>query len=140
MQRFGRRIAFDYGDVRIGVAICDPDGLIASPLATLNSKDPKLQKSIAELIAHYEPVKIYLGEPKLLSGTSADAVEKVNLFAQMLNKYFETPITFIDERLSTVLANRLLQDAGVNSKSAREHIDSMAAVAILNQGLAIDRK
>ena len=50
MSRIGRRIAFDYGDVRIGVAVCDPDGILATPLTTLQSKDVALKKQIAEII------------------------------------------------------------------------------------------
>ena len=67
MARLGRRIAFDYGDVRIGVAICDPDGLLATPLEVLQSKDPKLLVKINELVQEYEPVKFYVGEPKHLA-------------------------------------------------------------------------
>jgi len=57
MARLGRRIAFDYGDVRIGVAICDPDGLVATPLDVLQSKDPNLIVKINDLVQEYEPVK-----------------------------------------------------------------------------------
>lgn len=59
----GRRIAFDYGDVRIGVAISDPDSILASPLTTLSSGDPKLFTEIAELMVEHEPVGIYVGNP-----------------------------------------------------------------------------
>ena len=57
MARIGRRIAFDYGDVRIGVAICDPDGILATPIATLQSKAPSLKAEIAKLLDEYEPVQ-----------------------------------------------------------------------------------
>ena len=73
MSRIGRRIAFDYGDVRIGVAVCDPDGILATPLTTLQSKDPQLKKQIAKLIDEYEPTKFYVGQPKLLSGADGSA-------------------------------------------------------------------
>jgi putative Holliday junction resolvase len=76
MER-GRRIAFDYGDARIGVAICDPDGILATPLPFLDAKHPKLIQHIGELVAEYEPLRIYLGEPKHLSGSDGAAVEKV---------------------------------------------------------------
>jgi putative Holliday junction resolvase len=78
MSRFGRRIAFDYGDVRIGVAICDPDGLVATPLENLPSKDPALMQMIRGLIEDYEPVKFYVGRPKMLGGADSVAVEKAS--------------------------------------------------------------
>ena len=140
MSRFGRRIAFDYGDVRIGVAVCDPDGLLATPLEVLSSKDPALVSNIRFLIEEYEPVKLYVGRPKMLSGTDSTAVDKANAFAEKLTNHFDIEITMIDERLSTVSAARSLREAGVDAKSAKSKIDSVAAAAILNQGLAIDKR
>lgn len=140
MSRIGRRIAFDYGDVRIGVAICDPDGILATPLTTLQSKDPSLKKQIAELIDEYEPVKIYVGQPKLLSGEDGSAVAKVLVFTEMLTSNFDIPVVMVDERLSTVSAAKQLRESGVSAKDARSVIDAAAAVAILEQGLANDRK
>ena len=140
MSRIGRRFAFDYGDVRIGVAICDPDGILATPLTTLQSKDPSLKKQIAELIDEYEPVKIYVGQPKLLSGEDGSAVAKVLVFTEMLTSNFDIPVSMVDERLSTVSAAKQLRESGVNAKEARSVIDAAAAVAILEQGLANDRK
>jgi putative Holliday junction resolvase len=140
MSRIGRRIAFDYGDVRIGVAVCDPDGILATPLATLQSKDPGIKKQIAEFIDEYEPVKFYVGEPKLLSGEEGTAVSKVLAFTQMLTSNFDIPVELVDERLSTISASRQLRESGMNAKDARTVIDAAAAVAILEQGLANERK
>jgi putative Holliday junction resolvase len=140
MSRIGRRIAFDYGDVRIGVAVCDPDGILATPLATLQSKDPAIKKQIAEFIDEYEPVKFYVGQPKLLSGEDGSAVSKVLAFTQMLTSSFDIPVVLVDERLSTVSASKQLRESGVNSKDARSLIDAAAAVAILEQGLANEGK
>jgi len=140
MSRNGRRIAFDYGDVRIGVAVCDPDGILATPLTTLQSKDPGLKKQIEEIIREYEPVKIYVGQPKLLSGEDGSAVAKVQVFTEMLTSNFDIQVILVDERLSTVSAAKALRESGVNAKDARSVIDAAAAVAILEQGLANDRK
>lgn len=138
MQR-GRRIAFDYGDVRIGVAICDPDAILSSPLTTLQSKSKDLFTQIVLILEEHEPIAIFVGRPTLLSGLAGGAVEKVEYFAAELAKYTNIEITFIDERLSTVSAMKNLQSAGVNAKDARKSIDEMAAVAILEQGLAITK-
>ena len=140
MSRIGRRIAFDYGDVRIGVAVCDPDGILATPLTTLQSKDPSLKKQIAELIDEYEPAKIYVGQPKLLSGEDGSAVAKVLVFTELLTSNFDIPVILVDERLSTVSAAKQLRESGINAKDARSVIDAAAAVAILDQGLANERK
>jgi len=136
MARIGRRIAFDYGDVRIGVAICDPDGILATPIATLQSKSSALKSEITALLTEYEPVKAYVGNPKLLSGSDGSAVAKVLAFTEFLTANFDLPITLVDERLSTVTAAKQLREAGVDSKGAKARIDAAAAVAILEQGLA----
>ena len=140
MARIGRRIAFDYGDVRIGVAICDPDGILATPIATLQSKNPALKSEIAKLLSEYEPVKAYVGNPKQLNGSDGEAVSKILAFTEFLTSNFDLPITMVDERLSTVTAARKLRDAGVDAKGAKTLIDAAAAVAILEQGLANEGK
>ena len=135
----GRRIAFDYGDVRIGVAISDPDSILASPLTTLSNEDPKLFAQIAELIVEHEPVGIYVGNPINLSGQSSKSAEKALAFAEKLRTDFKLPVALVDERLSTVSATNAMRQSGVNAKDARSKIDMAAAVAILEQALAIER-
>ncbi len=135
----GRRIAFDYGDVRIGVALCDPDAILSSPLTTLQSKSKDLFTQIVNILEEAQPIKIFIGNPTLLSGLSGEAVQKVENFASELAKHTDIEIIFVDERLSTVSAMKNLQSAGVSAKDSRNSIDSMAAVAILEQGLAITK-
>jgi putative Holliday junction resolvase len=135
----GRRIAFDYGDVRIGVAISDPDSILASPLTTLSSGDPKLFTQISELLAEHEPIAIYVGEPLNLSGQSSTSAQKATAFAEKVHSEFNIPVSMIDERLSTVTATKAMRQSGVNAKDARSKIDMAAAVAILEQGLAIEK-
>ena len=138
MQR-GRRIAFDYGDVRIGVAMSDPDSILASPLTTLASSDPRLFQQIALLIDEHEPVALYVGEPLNLSGESSVSAQKAAAFAEKLRTEFNVPVTMIDERLSTVSATNAMRQSGVNARDARSKVDMAAAVAILEQGLAIEK-
>ena len=135
----GRRIAFDYGDVRIGVALCDPDAILSSPLTTLQSKSKDLFTQIVNILEEAQPIMIFIGKPTLLSGLSGEAVQKVEIFASELAKHTDIEIVFVDERLSTVSAMKNLQSAGISAKDARNSIDSMAAVAILEQGLAITK-
>jgi putative Holliday junction resolvase len=136
----GRRIAFDYGDARIGVAICDPDGILATPLPFLDARKPKVIKDVVALFEEYQPIAIYLGKPKHLSGADGDSVAKVEVFASAIREVTETPIYFVDERLTTVDAQRKLREAGKSAKESRSLIDSMAAVSILEAGLASEAR
>lgn len=135
----GRRIAFDYGEVRIGVAICDRDGILATPLTTLSSKDAKVIDQIANLIAEYQPIVLYVGDPKNLSGNSSTSAEKAQLFAAQLTDRFNIPVVMVDERLSTVTAASALRENGLNTKEARSKIDMAAAVSILEHALRLER-
>ena len=136
----GRRIAFDYGDVRIGVAVSDPDSILSSPLTTLKATDKSLLKQISEILADIEPVTIYVGRPALLSGNNGSATEKATEFVEILSTITHVPIEMIDERMSTVSAARNLREAGRNAKDSKDAIDMAAAVAILNFALEIEKR
>ncbi|CAB4585159.1 unannotated protein [freshwater metagenome] len=138
MQR-GRRIAFDYGDVRIGVAICDPDAILSTPLTTLSATDKKLADSITAIIVEYEPITIYVGKPSNMDGSKGASAEKASAFSDFLAALSTVPVVQIDERLSTVSAAKGLRASGVNAKAAKSHIDQMAAVAILDFALSIEK-
>lgn len=131
----GRRIAFDYGDVRTGVALCDPDGIIASPLTVLETRSKSFLKEIASLLEEHQPIHIFIGKPLNMSGTSGESAAKVDDFVSEIKSISSLPITLIDERLSTVSAQKRLKEAGVSSKDSKALIDAMAAVSILEQGL-----
>ena len=136
----GRRLAFDYGDVRVGVAVCDPDGILATPVATLKLKDSNFWDQIIALIEEYEPVHIYVGSPKHLSGQSGTSVEKAEAFKNEIAERTSIDCTMIDERLSTVSAAKQLKDSGMKSRESKSAIDQAAAVAILEQALAIEKR
>jgi len=139
MQR-GRRIAFDYGDVRIGVAVSDPDSILASPLTTLKTADKNLFKEIATIFLDIEPVAIFVGRPALLSGQDGAASSKANLFVDQLKGLTNVPIELIDERMSTISAARNLRDAGRNAKNSKDAIDMASAVAILEFALEMEKR
>ena len=122
--------------MRIGVAICDPDGILASPLPYIKSGDPKRLKAVSALLDEYQPISIFLGLPKHLSGEDGEAVAKVRAFAQELKSITQLSIIEVDERLSTVTAAQKLRESGLDARKSRELIDSMAACAILEAGLA----
>jgi putative Holliday junction resolvase len=140
MMLRGRRIAFDYGDVRIGVAVTDPDSILASPLTTLKATDKNLAQQISAIFEDMEPVAIYVGRPALLSGKDGLATEKASGFVALLNTITEVPIEMIDERMSTISAARNLRDAGRNAKDSKDAIDMAAAVAILEFAIEIEKR
>jgi putative Holliday junction resolvase len=136
----GRRIAFDYGDVRIGVAVSDPDSILCSPLITLQANDKKLDQQILQLFTEYAPVQLFIGRPALLSGLDGVASEKAAAFAERLRGITDIPIELIDERMSTVSAARNLRESGKNAKDSKGSIDMAAAVAILEFALELEKR
>ena len=136
MDMRGRRIAFDYGDARTGVALCDPDGILASPLCVLESTSKDFLQQIAQLLTEHQPIRIFVGMPVNMSGSSGSSAEKVESFVKQLREITALPIQYVDERLSTVSAQKKLKEAGVSSLQSKALIDAMAAAAILEQGLA----
>jgi len=138
MQR-GRRLAFDYGDVRIGVAVCDPDAILASPVTTLKVGARDLNEQLQRLFDEYEPIAIYIGKPSNMDGSSGSAVQKANAFGELLATLSDTPIVFIDERMSTLSAAKNMRESGVSARDARSRIDQAAAVAILEFALSIEK-
>ena len=139
MQR-GRRIAFDYGDVRIGVATSDADSIICSPLTTFKSSDKSLLKSIAEIFLEIQPIQIFVGRPALLSGKDGVATDKAVAFADVLRGITEIEVIMIDERLSTVSAARNLREAGKSAKDSKDSIDMAAAVGILEFAIDLEKR
>ncbi|CAB4745283.1 unannotated protein [freshwater metagenome] len=138
-MRPGRRIAFDFGDVRIGVAITDSSGILASPLDFITNSADKLRTDLVELFEQYDPIYSAIGFPLHLSGSESVKSESVTQFASLISEITRNPIYLIDERMTTVSASRTLREAGLNSKSAKGEIDSMAAVAILESALNQER-
>jgi putative Holliday junction resolvase len=139
MQR-GRRIAFDYGDVRIGVATSDADSIICSPLTTLKSSDKSLLKSINEIFLEIQPVQVFVGRPALLSGKDGAATDKAVAFADLLQGITDAEVIMVDERLSTVSAARQLRDSGKNAKDSKDSIDMAAAVGILEFAIDLEKR
>jgi putative Holliday junction resolvase len=133
------RIGVDVGTVRIGVAACDPGGLIASPLETVRRGKGDLAR-LARLVTEREAVEVVVGLPRSLSGREGPAAAAVRQFAGMLAKLVPlVPVRLVDERLSTVTAERGLRDAGVRGRRGRSVVDQAAAVVILQSALDAER-
>ena len=138
MER-GRRIAFDYGDARIGVAASDQDSILVSPITTLATSSRNLFKQIAEILEEVDPIAVYVGKPTNLNGVDSTSTSKVLSFVEDLKKITEIPISLVDERMSTVSASRSLREAGLDSKKSKSVIDMAAAVGILEFAITMEK-
>jgi putative holliday junction resolvase len=138
-MRPGRRIAFDYGDVRIGVAVTDSSGILASPLDFITNSADELRNALVDLYEEYDPIYTAVGFPLHLSGSESAKSESVTEFASLLTEISSNPVYLIDERMTTVSASRTLREAGLNSRTSKGEIDSMAATAILESALNQER-
>lgn len=127
-----RLLGLDIGDVLIGVAISDPDMIIAQGLDSI--KRISLKKDIDTIIGiikEYEVGKIIIGLPKTLDDKIGIQAEKVLTFINSLKKKAGIPIITWDERLTTVLANKVLLDADMSRKKRKQFADKLSAVIIL---------
>lgn len=129
----GRRLGIDVGAVRVGVALSDPDGVLATPLATVprdvgHGTD---LDTIAGFVAEHEVVGVVVGLPRTLAGREGPAAEAARAFAEALAGRLEVPIEFSDERLTTVVATRQMRESGRKGRRQRAVVDQVAAVAIL---------
>ncbi|MGN0299477.1 MAG: Holliday junction resolvase RuvX [Lachnospiraceae bacterium] len=130
-----RIMGLDYGSRTVGVAISDGLGLTAQAVETITRKEEnKLRKTLArveELVVEYGVTQIVLGLPKNMNNTEGERVERTKEFKEMLERRVGIPVVFWDERLTTVSAERVLQESGVRREHRKEHIDQIAAVFIL---------
>lgn len=138
-MRFGRRLGIDFGHVRVGIALCDDDGLVCTPLTTLKN-DGTFFSKLSEIISEYEPVKVYVGKPKQLSGVEGTTAESVSNFIQRFEESFGVAVQLIDERLTSKSAEQKLRLAGKSAKESRGLIDQLAATAILELGVEMDKR
>ena len=128
----GRVMALDVGKVRIGVALSDPLGYTAQPLLTLWRKGRGEDlRSLMRLIRKHEVVQIVVGNPLHMSGDLSPWAAKVHEFAEELRVRSGLPIQLWDERLSSVAAHEILDEAGHQQQDRKYIIDQVAAVVIL---------
>ena len=138
-MRPGRRLGIDVGDVRIGVAVCDPDGRLATPVETVTAGSGAIGR-LAELVLEYEPLGCVVGMPIGLSGREGPAALKVRAFcADLLEAIDPVPVRLFDERMSTMTAESLLRERGRSASSSRSVIDQAAATVILQTALDSER-
>lgn len=137
----GRRLGIDVGSVRVGVALSDPDGLLATPLVTVaRDVDGGTDvATIAGLVAEHEAVAVVVGLPRTLAGHEGPAAEAARVFADAVTAAIAVPVLLADERLTTVVATRQLRESGRRGRRQRAVVDQVAAVAILQGWLDTNR-
>jgi len=126
-------VGIDYGTVRIGVAVSDPERKLASPYETYQRKS--LQKDaeyFRRLVAEERIVRFVVGLPLHLSGDLSEKAEEVLRFGQWLNETTGVAVDYFDERYTTVEAERLLRDARLTDKKRKERRDKLAAQILLS--------
>lgn len=140
-MRPGVRLGVDVGSVRIGVAVCDRDGVLASPLETVRRDRARGDlRRLAELTEELRPIEVVVGLPLSLSGRRHSAAAAASEYAvQLADVAAPVPVRLVDERLTTVSAHGNLASAGLRSRARREVVDQAAAVIILQGALDAER-
>ncbi|HEY7176858.1 MAG TPA: Holliday junction resolvase RuvX [Micromonosporaceae bacterium] len=148
MPQRGVLLGIDVGRVRVGVAVCDPDRILATPLATV-ARDVRSDEAgiptdigeIAHLVSEHAAVGVVVGLPVRLAGDEGPAASGARAYAQRLRAALgAVPVALTDERMSTVVATRRLAERGVRGRRQRAVVDQAAAVEILQGFLDANRR
>jgi putative Holliday junction resolvase len=125
-------LGLDIGDKRIGVALSDPDGILASPLTIINCQDDAADvEAIIDIISQQQVKQVIVGLPRSMDGSLGQQAEKVKAFTQKLSSHTEVSVEFRDERLTTVSAKRLMRAANTKKTKNKARYDAIAAALIL---------
>jgi putative holliday junction resolvase len=142
----GVKLGVDVGTVRVGLAACDPDGILATPFKTLK-RDAKKNSDISVIVkqaAERAAVQVFVGLPRTMKGEERASAQMATDYASLLaaalqRAGLDIPVNLVDERLSTVSAHRSLHEAGLSSKDHRKVVDQLAAAGILQHALDMQK-
>jgi putative Holliday junction resolvase len=141
-MRPGVRLGVDVGSVRVGLAQSDRDGILATPLETVQVvlKESKHFERIVSLVHELAVSEVIVGLPRSLSGREGSAAGTVRAYAGEIARLVSpVPVRLVDERLSTITAHQRLREAGVKGRKHRPVVDQAAAVVILQSALDTER-
>lgn len=131
-----RALALDIGEVRVGVAVSDPTGTVASPVCVLPAAEVLAgARSFRRVLDDWEPDVLVCGRPMTLAGEEGPQAERLRAQAQKIAANCGLPLEFADERLSSAEAKRVLREQGLNEKSMRGKVDMVAASLFLQAWL-----
>lgn len=136
--RRGVRLGIDVGKARVGVARCDPDGLLATPVETVPRDDAAVAR-IVSLAEEHAAIELLVGLPLNLRGEDTASTTDARGFAAALAAGSGLPVRLVDERLSTVSAHAALRTSGRSQRTSRSIIDQVAAVVLLQQALDVEK-
>lgn len=136
--RRGVRVGIDVGRARVGVARCDPDGMLAVPVETVKRDEVSVAR-IAEIVAEHRPLEVVVGLPVNLQGADTASTADARDFAAELASRLGLPVRLVDERLSTVTAHAALRSSGRSQKNSRSIVDQIAAVVLLQQAIDTEK-
>ena len=131
-----RWLGLDLGHVRIGVALSDPLGMTAQPLMVLKAEGfQKDMAAIGELVNKYEVTQVIVGLPINMDGTESSQTQKIREFTAKLSSRLNVPVFFVDERLTSRQAERMMSESGMTTKKQRGKVDQVAASLLLESAL-----
>jgi putative Holliday junction resolvase len=136
--RRGVRLGVDVGRARVGVARCDPDGMLATPVETV-ARDEASVRRIVALAGEYEARELLVGLPLNMKGEDTASTTDAREFAAALAAASALPVRLVDERLSTVSAHAAQRDSGRTQRSSRSIVDQVAAVVLLQHALDVEK-
>lgn len=132
----GVRMGVDVGSVRVGIALSDPRGVLAHPVATVAPEDTA---AVDRVVVEHEVTRVYVGLPRTLRGDEGSAAAAARGYAQALaSRVAPVPVRLVDERLTTVTAHRQLGASGMRERGRRSVVDQAAAVLILQGALDVE--
>ncbi|WP_231391790.1 Holliday junction resolvase RuvX [Arthrobacter sp. 35W] len=142
----GPKLGVDVGTVRVGLAACDPDSILATPVRTVG-RDVKKNSDIAIVLREAREravVEIFVGLPRTLKGAEKASAEMARTYANLLvgalaAAEMAVPVRLVDERLSTVSAHQALHAAGMDSRDHRKVVDQVAAAGILQHAIDMEK-
>ncbi|GAA1527174.1 putative Holliday junction resolvase [Microbacterium ginsengiterrae] len=136
--RRGVRLGVDVGKARVGVARCDPDGMLAVPVETVPRSEHSLTR-LAELAQEYEPLEFVVGLPVNMQGADTPSTADARDFAAALQQRTGVTVRLVDERLSTVSAHAALRSSGRTQRNSRSIVDQVAAVVLLQHAIDTEK-
>ncbi len=129
----GRIGGVDYGTVRIGLAVTDPDRKMASPLEIYTRRNPQLDAKYFQQLAREERIALWVvGLPVHLDGRESRKSQEARCFGQWLTEITTLPVEFFDERFSSAQAEEILLAAELTSKKRKQRLDKLAAQIMLS--------
>ena len=134
-------LAIDYGDKRTGIAVCDKNEILASPVSTIDEAyAPKLIEKISELVSEYNAELVVVGKPVNMDGSEGERAQKCAEFASVLSQTINIPTKLFDERMTTVIAHKSLNVTNTRGKNRKSVVDALSAQIILQDFIDARKK